>query len=65
MQVFFVISTRPRTADDMRDLLFAWSSKDLVRVSVLLEQLINEWNEQHRLSPEVAASLHVMEANSR
>jgi TPR repeat protein len=30
-----------------------------------VERLINEWNEHHRLSPEVAAALHFMEANSR
>jgi TPR repeat protein len=30
-----------------------------------VERLIDEWEQQHRPSPELAAALHIMEANSR
>ena len=30
-----------------------------------VERLINQWNEQHVLRPDVAAALQIMETNSR
>lgn len=58
VQAYFWLSLRGEDAADAREHLAAAQIRGV-------ERLMSQWKEQHRPSPEVAAALHILEANSR